>query len=79
MNRTVYVSLTGLAALVCTAAWLWAAIHVAGIWLDCLPNSTEYPCPTPVSAWEHTLATIAAVTALTVLVGLAARRLTKER
>ena len=78
MNRSVYVGLTALAALMCIV-WLFAAFHVAGIWFNCIPNSTEYPCPTTASAWKQTVATVALTAMLTSLAFSSAQQLKRSR
>ena len=67
------------APLICTAAWLLAALNVTGIWLDCIPSSSLYPCRSQAVAWRETLASIVAPALLTLIVCAEAHRLNNPR
>jgi hypothetical protein len=63
------------AASLCAVGWLVAAFAIAGVWLDCIPNDSEYGCPTEAAAWERTIAILVAAAVLSAVLWLGTRRL----
>jgi len=79
MKPTAHTTVIAVAAFVCIIAWLFAALGIAGLWLDCIPNDPEYRCPTTTVAWERTIGFLAAAVIITLVVWAGVRRLTGVR
>ncbi len=79
MKPAARTTIIAFATSICVIAWTLATIGVAGVWLDCIPSDPEYGCTTTTAAWERTIGLVAAVAILTVVMWLAARRLTSRR
>jgi hypothetical protein len=79
MKPAARTTIIGIAAFVCVVAWLFAALGIAGVWLDCIPNEPEYGCPTTTVAWERTIGLLAFAVILTLVIRTATRRLISIR
>jgi hypothetical protein len=81
MKQVIRVTLIASAAWICTVGWLIVAFAIFATWAveDCFPNDLEYPCPSPTTAWVLTIGSPLAMAALTVLIWLGLRSLTRRR